>query len=68
MAAWETDSNFRERVAGDARITKYLDAKGLAHAFDLQRQLRYVDAIFARVFGEVENVTERSAAGSAGKK
>src|SRR5712672_2925682 len=66
MAAWESDSNFRERVAGDGRITKYLDAKGLAHAFDLQRQLRYVDAIFARVFGE--KATEKSVAGSAGKK
>jgi adenylosuccinate lyase len=66
MAAWETDSNFRERVAGDARIAKYLDAKALAHTFDLQRQLRYVDAIFARVFAE--QATEKSAAGSAGKK
>jgi adenylosuccinate lyase len=66
MAAWETDSNFRERVAGDARVTKYLDAKALAHAFDLQRQLRYVDAIFERVFAE--QATEKSAVGSAGKK
>src|SRR5690348_11188196 len=51
MAAWETDSNFQERVAQDFRITKFLDAKALAHTFDLQRQLRYVDAIFDRVFG-----------------
>lgn len=51
MAAWETDSNFQERVAQDIRITKFLDAKALAHTFDLQRQLRYVDAIFDRVFG-----------------
>jgi adenylosuccinate lyase len=51
MAAWETDTSFRERVAADARITKYLDAKALAHTFDLQRQLRYVDVIFDRVFG-----------------
>jgi adenylosuccinate lyase len=51
MAAWETDTNFRERVAADPRITKYLDAAALARTFDLQRQLRYVDAIFARVFG-----------------
>src|SRR5271170_8031979 len=50
MTAWEAESNFRELVAKDPRITKYLDAAGLAHAFDLQRQLRYVDAIFARVF------------------
>jgi adenylosuccinate lyase len=52
MAAWETDASFRERVAKDSRITQFLDAKALAHTFDLQRQLRYVDAIFARVFGE----------------
>jgi adenylosuccinate lyase len=52
MTAWESDESFRERVAADPRITKYLDAKALANTFDLQRQLRYVDAIFARVFGE----------------
>ena len=51
MAAWESDSSFRDRVGADARITKYLDAKALARTFDLQRQLRYVDAIFDRVFG-----------------
>jgi adenylosuccinate lyase len=60
MAAWETDSNFRERVASDARITKYLDEKALAHSFDLKRQLRYVDAIFARVFAE--KASKKSAA------
>jgi adenylosuccinate lyase len=52
MSAWESDQSFRERVTGDARITKYLDTTALANTFDLQRQLRYVDAIFARVFGE----------------
>src|SRR5262249_54876637 len=51
MAAWESDTSFRERVAKDPRVTRYLDAKALAHTFDLQRQLRYVDAIFDRVFG-----------------
>lgn len=51
MAAWETDTNFQERVVKDARIAKYLDAKALQHTFDLHRQLRYVDAIFDRVFG-----------------
>jgi adenylosuccinate lyase len=66
MAAWEADSNFGERVADDARITKYLDAKALAHTFDLQRQLRYVDAVFDRVFG-AHPAGEKSAAGSVGK-
>jgi adenylosuccinate lyase len=64
MAAWESESSFRDRVQADARITKYLDARALAHTFDLQRQLRYVDAIFDRVFGAhpagEKSMTERA--------
>lgn len=63
MAAWETESSFRDRVASDARITRYLDSNALAHTFDLQRQLRYVDAIFDRVFG-AHPAGEKSAAGN----
>ena len=37
MAAWETESSFEGRVANDARITKYLDAKALAHTFEIGR-------------------------------
>ncbi len=51
MAAWESETSFRDRVAADANIRRYLDEAALRHAFDLQRHLRYVDAIFARVFG-----------------
>jgi adenylosuccinate lyase len=51
MAAWETDSSFRERVGKDPRISKYLEGPALERTFDLGRQLRYVDAIFDRVFG-----------------
>jgi len=65
MAAWEADTSFRERVAADPRVGKYLDPKALAHTFDLNRQLRYVDAIFDRVFG-AHPAGEKSAAGSAG--
>jgi adenylosuccinate lyase len=61
MAAWETESSFRDRVAKDSRITKYLDAAALAHTFDLKRQLRHVDAIFARVFGEQTTITNKRA-------
>ena len=67
MAAWETDSSFRDRVSKDEGIAKYLDSKALAHTFDLQRQLRYVDTIFDRVFG-AHPAGEKSAAGSAGKR
>jgi adenylosuccinate lyase len=51
MAAWETETSFRDRVSADGNIRKFLDEKALAHTFDLQRQLRAVDAIFHRVFG-----------------
>jgi adenylosuccinate lyase len=51
MAAWETESSFRDRVAKDPRVTKFLSPADLGHTFDLQRQLRNIDQIFARVFG-----------------
>jgi adenylosuccinate lyase len=51
MAAWESETSFQDRVAADPDIRKFLDEKALAHTFDLQRQLRAVDAIFQRVFG-----------------
>jgi len=51
MAAWESETSFQDRVAADPNIGRFLDAKALAHTFDLKRQLRAVDAIFARVFG-----------------
>ena len=54
MAAWESDSSFRERVAVDSRITQYLNAAGIERAFALDRQLHAVDAIFARVFEKNE--------------
>ena len=50
MAAWESDTSFRDKIAADANIRKFLDEKALAHTFDLKRQLRAVDAIFRRVF------------------
>ncbi len=52
MAAWESHTSFRERVQADSRIGKFLDKPALGHTFDLKRQLRFVDDIFARVFQE----------------
>jgi len=51
MAAWESETSFRDRVAKDARITEFLSPADLEHTFDLKRQLRYIDKLFARVFG-----------------
>jgi adenylosuccinate lyase len=56
MSAWETETSFRDRIAADENIRKFLDEKALAHTFDLKRQLRAVDAIFRRVFGAKSSV------------
>jgi adenylosuccinate lyase len=50
MAAWESDSSFRDRLAADPRITRFLPPAALDRAFDLNRQLHAVDDIFRRVF------------------
>jgi adenylosuccinate lyase len=56
MSAWESETSFRDRIAADENIRKFLDEKALAHTFDLKRQLRAVDAIFRRVFGARSSV------------
>jgi adenylosuccinate lyase len=61
MAAWESEGNFQERIGKDARITKFMTPQDLEHTFDLQRQLRNVDKIFARVFGAHPAGERRSA-------
>jgi adenylosuccinate lyase len=58
MAAWESDSSFKDRVSADAKIRKFLNEQALAHTFDLRRQLRAVDAIFSRVFGARSSAAE----------
>jgi adenylosuccinate lyase len=52
MAAWESETSFKDRITADGNVRRFLDEKALALTFDLQRQLRAVDAIFARVFGK----------------
>jgi len=64
MAAWESETSFRERVGKDPRITKFMTRADLEHTFDLKRQLRNVDKIFARVFG-AHPAGERGAANRA---
>jgi adenylosuccinate lyase len=52
MRAWKEDLNFRELVMNDPEITSRVPKDQIERAFDLQRQLRNVDKIFARVFGK----------------
>jgi adenylosuccinate lyase len=51
MRAWQEGLNFRELVAKEKEITARLSRQQLERAFDVTRQLRNVDKIFARVFG-----------------
>jgi adenylosuccinate lyase len=50
MRAWKEGLDFRQLVLNDKEITGRVPAKQLEHAFDLKRQLRNIDKIFARVF------------------
>jgi len=52
MRAWKEDLIFRDLIKSDPEITAKLSAEKLEHAFDLNRQLRNVDAIFDRVLQE----------------
>ncbi len=63
MRAWKEGLNFHDIVLGDKEITGKVPRKQIEYAFDLARQLKNVDKIFARVFGERKPGTE-----SAGKK
>ena len=51
MQAWQDESDFRAAIQGDPDIGKFLTSGQLAESFSLERQLRNVDRIFARVFG-----------------
>jgi adenylosuccinate lyase len=50
MKAWEEEGDFRAAVEADPEIRKVLSPEKIAQAFSLDRQLRNVDQIFARVF------------------
>ena len=52
MNSWKNDLIFREEIAKVPEITARLTPEKLARAFDYNRQLANVDAIFARVLGE----------------
>jgi adenylosuccinate lyase len=54
MRAWKEGADFRRLVLNDKEITGRVPAKQLEHAFDLKRQLRNIDKIFARVFREAK--------------
>src|SRR5579871_945552 len=52
MRAWKEGLDFHKLVLADANITRTVPRKKVEYAFDLKRQLKNVDKIFARVFGK----------------
>src|SRR5436190_685753 len=54
MRAWEEGLSFRQLVTGDRNITGRVPREQIERAFDLKRQLRNIDEIFARVFAGSE--------------
>jgi adenylosuccinate lyase len=60
MHAWKEGLNFRELVLKDRDITKRVPREQIERAFDLKRQLRNIDKIFARVFEESRQQSKSS--------
>jgi adenylosuccinate lyase len=50
MRAWKEDLNFHDLILKDKEITRRVPRQQIERAFDLKRQLRNIDGIFARVF------------------
>ena len=58
MRAWKEGLNFREEILADKEIAAKVPRKQVEFAFDLQRQLKNVDKIFARVFGKQSSASK----------
>jgi len=59
MRAWKEDLDFHKLVLGDRSITDRVPRAKIERAFDLNRQLKNIDKIFARVFPA--NISKQSA-------
>jgi len=59
MRAWREGASFRHLVLRDRAITRRVTRHEIERAFDLKRQLRNVDKIFARVFPDHDRARRR---------
>jgi adenylosuccinate lyase len=50
MEAWDAESDFRAAIEADPEVNALISPQKLAETFSIERQLKYVDSIFARVF------------------
>ncbi len=51
MKAWNEEGDFRAAIEAHPEVRAHLSGEQIARAFSVERQLRNVEAIFARVFG-----------------
>jgi len=68
MKAWREGLNFRELILEDKEITRRVPRTQLDRAFELKRQLRNIDKIFARVFQENGKPRATSSPSQAGSR
>ena len=68
MRAWKENLDFHQLVLADKEITSKVPRQQIEYAFDLPRQLKNVDKIFARVFGAKKNGQIKKKPKSARKK
>ena len=69
MRAWKENLDFHELIVNDPEITGRVPRARIERAFDLSRQLKNIDKIFARVFpNKVTTKKDAPASKSANKK
>src|ERR1700680_4054996 len=61
MRAWKEGLDFHQLVLADKEITSRVPRQQIENAFNLPRQLKNVDKIFARVFGKKKKRAPKSA-------
>jgi adenylosuccinate lyase len=61
MKVWDEGRDFKSLLAEDPEVQKLLSASELEACFDLQRELRHVDAVFERVLGKSFKPPRRAA-------
>jgi adenylosuccinate lyase len=50
MEAWASGGDFRARIAADPEVQWLMSPEQIGEVFKLERYLKHVDALFARVF------------------
>ena len=61
MRAWKENLDFHELILNDPEIRGRVPRPKIEHAFDLKRQLKNIDKIFARVFPNKATVKKNAA-------